>query len=92
MSKQEFTPYQKSTISHYYEHIDTIMLQKISELITELYLADSEAKRNRLWDRVQKAMLKLKIPPAIRDHILDKRDMEVMAKNLQDWQGGKINR
>jgi hypothetical protein len=67
-------------------------MQKIGELITELYLADSETKRNRLWDRVQKAMLNLNIPPAIRDHILAKRDVEILAKNLQDWQAGKIKR
>jgi hypothetical protein len=30
-------------------------------------------------------MLKLNIPPVIIDHIMDKRDVKVLAKNLQDW-------
>jgi hypothetical protein len=30
-------------------------------------------------------MLKLKIPPAITDHIMEKKDVEILAKNLQDW-------
>ncbi len=65
------------------------MLQKLGELVTELYLADKQAKKDRLWDRAHKAMVKLKITPAIIDHIMKKQDVEILAKNLQDWQGGK---
>ena len=68
------------------------MLQKLGELVTELYLSDKQAKRDRLWDRAHKAMVKLKIPPAIVDHIMKKQDVEILAKNLQDWQGGKNKR
>ena len=65
------------------------MLQKLGELVTELYLAETQAKKDRLWDRAHKAMVKLKIKPAIIDHIMRKQNVEVLAKNLQDWQGGK---
>ena len=65
------------------------MLQNLGELVTELYLSDSQAKKARLWERVQKAMIKLKVPPAIIDHIMQKKDVEILAKNLRDWQGGK---
>ena len=65
------------------------MLQNLGELVTELYLSDSQAKKARLWERVQKAMIKLKVPPAIIDHIMQKKDVEILAKNLQDWQAGK---
>jgi len=50
-----------------------------------LYLADTQAKQNRLWQKANKAMVKLKVPPAIIDHIMEKKDVEVLAKNLQDW-------
>lgn len=88
MSKNEFTEYQKSVISGYYKNLDTIMLGKLSEMVGELYLAGAEAdeaKQDRLWQRVHKAMLKLNIPPAIIDHIMQKRDVKILAKNLQDW-------
>jgi hypothetical protein len=88
MAKDEFTQYQKAVISGYYKNLDTIMLGKLSEMVGELYLADAEAdeaKQNRLWQRAHKAMLKLNIPPAIIDHIMDKRDPRILAKNLQDW-------
>jgi len=89
MTKKEYSQYQKSVISGYYDNLDTIMLQKLGELVTELYLAETQAKKDRLWERVYKAMVKLKIQPAIIDHIMKKQDVEILAKNLQDWQGGK---
>ena len=62
------------------------MLQKLGELVTELYLADKDAKKDRLWQRAHKSMIKLKIPPAIVEHIMQKKDVQILAKNLQDWQ------
>ena len=38
-----------------------------------------------LWKLAQKAMLKLKIKPAIIDHIMANKDVEILAKNLNDW-------
>ncbi|HUU19411.1 MAG TPA: hypothetical protein VMW72_19835 [Sedimentisphaerales bacterium] len=85
MAKNDYSHYQKTVISGYYNNLDTIMLGKLGELVTELYLADTQAKQNRLWQRANKAMVKLKVPPAIIDHIMEKKDVEVLAKNLQDW-------
>ena len=85
MAKNDYSQYQKAVISGYYNNLDMIMLGKLGELVTELYLADTPTKQNRLWQRAHKAMLKLKIPPAITDHIMEKKDVEILAKNLQDW-------
>jgi hypothetical protein len=85
MAKNDYSHYQKTVISGYYNNLDTIMLGKLGELVTELYLADTQAKQNRLWQRANKAMVKLKVPPAIIDHIMKKKDVEILAKNLQDW-------
>jgi hypothetical protein len=92
MAKNDYSAYQKAVISGYYDNLDTIMLQKLGELVTELYLADSKAKKDRLWQRAHAAMVKLKVPPAIIDHIMQKKDVEILAKNLQDWQAGKNKR
>jgi len=92
VAKQEYTDYQKSVIHGYFNNLDAIMLQKVAELVSELYVADTDAKKERLWQRVQKAMTNLKIPPAIADHILAQRDVQVLAKNLQDWQKGKAGK
>lgn len=89
MAKNKSSKYQDNVISRYYDHLDTIMLQKLGELVTELYLADSAKKQGRLWQRAHKAMKKLKVPSAIIDHIMEKKDVEILAKNLQDWMTDK---
>jgi hypothetical protein len=85
MAKQEYSDYQKGVISSYYENLDTIMLGNLSELVSELYVAETQTKQERLWQRAHKAMIKLKVPPVIIDHIMQKRDVQILAQNLQDW-------
>ncbi len=85
MAAKEHSSYQKGVISRYYNNLDTIMLGRLQELVTELYLAGSAAKKEQLWQRVHKAMAKLKIKPAIIEHIMVKKDITVLAKNLEDW-------
>ncbi|MCP4609931.1 MAG: hypothetical protein GY845_14580 [Planctomycetes bacterium] len=85
MAKNDYSQYQQGVISGYYNNLDTIMLGKLGELVTELYLADTKAKKDRLWQRAHKAMIKLKVRPAMIEHIMQKEDVEILAKNLQDW-------
>ncbi|MBN2020955.1 MAG: hypothetical protein JW749_12115 [Sedimentisphaerales bacterium] len=85
MPKKEYSQYQKGVISNYYGNLNAIMLQKLSELVSELYLADTDAKRGRLWERAKKAMVNLKIPVGLIDHIMAKKDVRILAKNLNEW-------
>ncbi|MFA5423018.1 MAG: hypothetical protein WC374_04105 [Phycisphaerae bacterium] len=89
MSKNDISSYQRGVINNYYANLDGIMLQRLGEMVTELYLAETDAKKNRLWERVHKSMQNLKIPPAIIEHIMNKRDVQILAKNLNDWQSSK---
>ena len=82
---KDYSKYQQDVISRYYENLDVIMLGKLQELVTELYLADSRNKQDRLWDRAHKAMVKLKIKPAIVEHIMKTRSTTILAKNVADW-------
>ena len=89
MAKQSYSKYQQNVIGRYYDHLDTIMLQKLQELVTELFLAKDTPKEDKLWVRVQQAMVKLKIPKEIVAHIMMKRDVTILAKNLEKWLGKK---
>ena len=85
MAKKEYSSYQNKVISRYYDNLDTIMLGRLQELVTDLYLAETKAKKKQLWERVHKALVKLKIKPAIVKHIMDKKSVTILAKNLEDW-------
>jgi len=85
MAKNEYSSYQQDVISRYYENLDTITLGKLQELVTELYLEESSAKKKKLWERTHKAMIKLKVRPAIVEHIMKEKSVTILAKNLEDW-------
>ena len=78
----ERTEYQNSVIQRYYKNQDSIMLQKLGELVTELYLAD-EKKKPRLWKRVEAALRNLKVPQAKITQILERQDPVFLAKFLE---------
>ncbi len=81
----DFSNYQKKVIQRYYENRQAISLQKLGELVSELYMADSEKKADRLWQRVGQAMAGLNVPEKIAGHIMARRDVELLARNLQEW-------
>jgi hypothetical protein len=82
---KEFTNYQKQVIKDYYKNLDKTALAKLQELVGSIYLAESPSKKDVLWKRVETALKKLKIPDSIAQHILQKRDPQILAKNLNEW-------
>jgi hypothetical protein len=72
--------YQDRIISRYYQNKDAIMLQKLGDLVTDLYLAEGKAK-DRLWKRLAAALKNLKIPEAQIDHLV-RSDNPALAANL----------
>lgn len=85
MAKQEYSKYQKKVISNYYQNPDTILLTRLQELVTELYLAESDRKRQQLWKRVEQSLEKLGIARPLKEHIVKSRDVKVLASNLEQW-------
>ena len=69
----DYTPYQRKIIDRYYKNFDSIKFQQLSELATELYLAEGK-KSDRLWKRVEASLRKLEFPESRIVHLLAKRD------------------
>ena len=88
----DYTPHQKKIIGRYYDNRDGIMLARLGEIVSELYLADTERKTERLWKRAETAMKALQVPPSIAEHILKQRQPDVLARNLRDWLQAAGNR
>lgn len=84
----DYTPYQKKLIERYYDNRDDIMLTKLAEIVSDLMLADTEAKARRLWSRADAAMKALKVPDSTRQHILAQKKPDLLARHLRDWQTG----
>jgi hypothetical protein len=79
----DHSPYQKKIIKRYYENFDSIQFQRLSGMVTDLYLSDGK-KRDRLWTQIAEALGRLKFPPARVEHLLQKRDPALLPGVLQE--------
>jgi len=84
MSDREYTPYQKRVIRRYYENREDLSTQKLGEIVSELYLATSEKKAERLWERAHKALRAAGANEAWLENVVAKRDVAGLAKIVQD--------
>jgi len=80
---ENYTRHQQGIIKRYYEHFDKIQLQKLSELVTDLYLAEG-TKKDKLWQSAATAMQKLKVPQSRIDHILGKKDLNLLVALVKE--------
>jgi hypothetical protein len=83
----DHTPYQRKIIERYYANLDAIKFQRLSELATELYLAEGK-RRDRLWMQVEQSLRKLEFPEPRIAHLLEKRDPAVLVGILKELESG----
>jgi hypothetical protein len=82
----DHTPYQKKIIDRYYKNFDAIKHQQLSELATELYLAEGK-KKDRLWKRVEDSLRKLEFPESRISHLLERREPALLVGILAELEG-----
>ncbi len=75
--------YQDRVIRRYYENRDEIMLQKLGELVSDLYLAEGKA-RVRIWQRAAEALEKLKVPKDRIQHIVESDNPTLLVNQLKE--------
>ena len=74
----EHSKYQQNIIKNYYENRENIALQRVQELVTELFLSEGK-KRAAQWDRLEKHLLKLEVKQATIDSLREKDDPQLVA-------------
>ncbi len=74
--------YQEKIIQRYYENKDSIMIQKLTEMVTDLYLAEGK-KRQTIWNRVTKALENLGVTPGKIQQIVEKDDPAFLVRFLE---------
>jgi len=79
----DFSKHQQGIIKRYYANIDTIQVQKLSELATELYLAEGK-KLEKLWMQTETLMVKLEVAPERIRHIVARKDPALVARLVKD--------
>lgn len=74
----EHTKFQQKVIRNYYDNREGIALQRVQELVTELYLATGK-KREKHWESVALHLGKLGVKPGVIEHLRSQDNPELVA-------------
>ena len=85
---QKYTKHQQKIIKNYYENREAISLQRLSELVTELYLAEGKG-RERQWKFIVGALQKLGLPAERIEHLRKQDNPALLAKLVEELMARK---
>lgn len=85
---RDLSRHQQGIVKRYYEHHDTIQSNKLSEIVSDLWLAADEKARARLWGRVKTALLRVGVDESEVAKVVDQRDFESLAKLVAQVDAG----
>jgi hypothetical protein len=84
MAKREFTEHQQGIIKRYYEHRETIALQNLGEVVSDLYLTAPGTKQKRLWERAQAHLVALEVKESTWRPIIESQNIVRLANLLSE--------
>lgn len=85
---KEYSKHQQKIIKRYYDNREAVSLQRLQELVTELYLAEGKG-RERQWKYIVGALEKLDIKPDRIEHLRQQDDPQLLAKLVEELMAGK---
>ena len=91
MANREYSSYQQKVIKRYYDNRDAIDDQRLSELVTNLYLAEGK-KQAKMWETAETIMTRMELPQSRIDHVLKSKDPAVLARVVEELQNGKLKK
>ena len=74
--------YQQRVIRDYYQNQDAILIQRLGDLVTDLFLAEGK-RRAQLWKRAGTTLEKLKVSKQQVRHILASDNPTLLANLLK---------
>ncbi len=83
MADRQFSKYQQNIIKNFYDNKETMGLQRLSELVTELYLSEGK-KRAKQWEYIVSALEKCGLPKERIEHLKKKDDAALLAKVVEE--------
>ena len=79
----EHSKFQQGVIRRYYEHFDTISIQKLSEVVSEIYLAEAN-KPLKLWEKAKNLMSRVAAEDPRVAQIIEKKDIQGLARLVNE--------
>jgi len=80
----EYSKHQQKIIRNYYDNRDAIAVQRLQELVTELYLADNQKKKDRILEQMAGHFRAAGVKPEVVDHLIGQEDPQLIAKQVEE--------
>ncbi len=81
----ERSKHQQKIIKNYYDNREGIAIQRVQELVTELYLSEGK-KRDKHWKSLATHLEKLEVPQSQIDHLIEQDNPELVANLIKELQ------
>jgi hypothetical protein len=82
MPSENYSKYQQTVIRNFYNNRDNVSLQRVQELLTDLYLAEGK-KREKVWESMFLHLERIGLPPDQLNRIKEAKNPELIAKLIQ---------
>ncbi|MCR4321235.1 MAG: hypothetical protein NUV74_12980 [Candidatus Brocadiaceae bacterium] len=79
-----YTTYQQKVIRRFYENKDLRLIQKLGELVSNLYVETNEKKRESGWKKIKEILIDLKVHPHEVEFLTKDKNLVVISKKLAE--------
>ncbi len=79
-----YTPYQQKIIRNFYENKDLRLIQKLGDLVSDLYIETNEKKKDSGWKKIKDILTDLKVHPHEVEFLTKDKNLAVISKKLAE--------
>ncbi len=84
MNEKGYTKYQQKAIRNFYDNKDIRLVQKLGELVSNLYLETNEKKKETGWKKIKKMLTDLKVHPGEVEYLTKDKNLSIISKKLDE--------
>ena len=84
MNEKGYTKYQQKAIKNFYDNKDLRLVQKLGELVSNLYLETNEKKKETGWKKIKKMLTDLKVHPGEVEFLTKDKTLSLISKKLDE--------
>lgn len=83
-TEKGYTPYQQKVIKNFYENKDLRLVQKMGELVSNMYLEKSEKRLESGWKKIEKILTDLKVYSNEIEYLTKDKNLSLITKKLAE--------
>ncbi len=84
MNEKGYSKYQQKVIKNFYDNKDLRLVQKLGELVSNLYLETNEKKKETGWKKIKKMLTNLKVHPGEVEYLTKDKTLSLISKKLDE--------